>query len=77
MYNAKIINNIPICGKCGSSNVFGLKNEYKEVENNGDKYVMFQTKCHDCNQYNCYLADVDLETNTRYEIKGKVTEVKD
>lgn len=75
MYNAKIINNKPICGKCGSDNISGIR-DYKEVEMDNKSYTMFQIKCYNCNADNKYLADVYLSHTKRYEINHKINDVK-
>lgn len=76
MYNAKIKNNKPICGNCGSDYISGIR-DYKEVEMNNEKYVMFQVRCYNCNKDNRYLANLDLEGTTRYEIGSKITVLND
>lgn len=76
MYNAKIINNKPICGKCGSNKISGIR-DYKEVIMNDITYTMFQVKCYSCNADNKYLANVTLENTTRYEINYKINDVKE
>ena len=76
MYNAKIANNKPVCAKCGSSNISGIR-DYREAMLNDIKYVMFQVKCYDCHADNRYLADMDLDQTTRYEIKGNVKEINE
>lgn len=74
MHNAKIVNNKPICGNCGSDYISGIR-DYKEVEMNESKYVMFQIRCYNCNEDNRYLANLDLEKTTRYEISSKIKDI--
>ena len=76
MYNAKIQNNKPICVKCESNNISGIR-EYKEIIMDDVKYVMFQVKCYNCNADLQYLADIDIDGTTRYEIKHKVSDIKE
>lgn len=71
MYNAKIVGNKPMCAKCGSSNISGIR-DYDQVEINDTKYIMFEVKCYGCNADNRYLSDITLEETTRYEIKGDI-----
>lgn len=76
MINAKIVNNLPMCGYCKNKNFSNIK-EYKEIEMNDQKYVMFQVKCYSCNQDNRYLADIKIEGTARYEVNGKTTDITD
>lgn len=76
MYNAKISNNKPICTKCGNEKLSGIR-DYKEIEMDNARYVMFQVKCYKCNADLQYLADVNLDYTTRYEVNHKTKDIKD
>lgn len=76
MINAKITNNKPICGKCNSDKLSGIR-DYKEVVMDSLTHTMFIVKCYNCAEDNRYLADLDLERTTRYEINQKVSDVKE
>lgn len=74
MYNAKILNNKPLCGKCGSDKLSGIR-DYKGVVMDDITYTMFQVKCYSCNADNNYLANVTLDGTTRYGINHKLRDV--
>ena len=76
MYNAKIKDNKPICAKCGNDKLSNVR-EYKEIIMDDIKYVLFQVKCYKCNADNRYLADVNIDYTTRYEVNHKISDVKD
>lgn len=71
IHNAKIINNKPCCGNCGSDNISGIR-EYKSIVMGGNTYTMFQVKCYDCKEDNRYLADVKINGTTRCEISSEI-----
>ena len=76
MINAKILNNKPICGKCGNDKLSDTK-DYKQVIMDNVSYTMFVVKCYKCNEENKYLADAWLDHTARYEINHKISDVKD
>ena len=76
IYNAKIQSNKPICAKCGSNNLSGIR-DYKEVIMDDVPYTMFQVRCYNCNSDNRYLADINIEETTRREINHKISDIKD
>lgn len=76
MINAKILNNKPLCGKCNSNNLSGIR-EYREIEMDNNKYVLFQVKCYSCHTDNQYIADINLDETIRYEAKGDIKDIKE
>jgi hypothetical protein len=76
MVNSKIINNVPVCGKCNSDKLSGIR-DYKEIVMDDITYTMFMVKCYSCKEDNRYLADVTLEETTGYEINHKISDAKE
>ena len=74
MVNAKIINNRPICSKCGNEELSGVR-EYKEVVMGNLTYTMFINHCYKCKEDNRYLADITLDRTLRYEITDVIKDV--
>ena len=74
MVNAKIINNRPICSKCGNEELSGVR-EYKEVVMGNLAYTMFINHCYKCGEDNRYLADITLDRTLRYEITDTIKDV--
>lgn len=80
MNSAKIIDNIPYCGKCG--NRLGNTREYKHIikEDTGESFTLFSRYCDTkgCGEVCSYLLDLSLEGNIRYELNNeKIKEVEE
>ena len=76
MINAKILNNFPICGNCGSSNLSGIR-DYNPIEIDNEQYVVFEFQCYNCRAYGEYIADIGMDKTTRYEAKGNIKEINE
>ena len=75
--NAKLINNIPVCSKCGGELAATTK-DYNLVKVNGKKYTQFIRRCLKCNTLNEYYSEMILGDNTRYIFnEDNVDEVKE
>lgn len=75
--NAKLINNIPVCSKCGSE-LAATSKDYNLVKVNGKKYTQFIRRCLKCNTLNEYYSEMILGDNTRYIFnEDNVDEVKE
>lgn len=76
MFNARIENNIPICGNCGSGNLSGTR-DYKQVKYKGESLTLFINHCYNCKEDNRYLSIVTLEKSERVEIEDVLEEIRE
>lgn len=75
MINAKVVNNIPVCGKCDNNNLSGARS-CKQVVMNNESYTMIIKHCYNCGEDNAYLLDATIDKETRYEINDVIKDIE-
>ena len=75
MYNAKVINNMPVCGNCGNEKLSGCRS-CKQVVMNNKSYTMIIKHCYSCKEDVAYLLDATIDKETRYEINGATKDIE-